>query len=120
MRKLQDIKGEEAIDVMVDIIEPISKIAKDDKVLEAISSGNYKSIDFVKTVIKKYKKEIITIMAIIDGKSYKDFLESFNVLTLPAMLIDTFNDPQIMALFPSAAETTDVNSSSSAMESTEA
>lgn len=119
MRKLQEIKGEEALDVMVQIIEPLSKIAKDKTVQRAITNDSYKSIAFVKHVIEKHKKEIISIMAIIDGKSYDDFVETFNILTLPALLIETFNDPDIIALFPSATQIMDVNTSTLHMESTE-
>lgn len=119
MRKLQDIKGEEAIDVMVDILEPIAKIAKDEKVLLAINTGTYSSIGFIKDLLKKYKKEVLEIMAIIDGKDYDDFLKSFNLLSLPAMLTETFNDPDIKSLFPSAELNGDVNSSISATENIE-
>ena len=58
-------------------------------------------------------------MAVIDGKTYDEFVETLDLLTLPVMLYETFNDEALQAVFTSQAQTTGVKSFGLATENTE-
>lgn len=119
MRRLQDIKGEEALDVLAEIIDPVITIIQDAEIVSAIRELGANNINTIKLIIKGRKKEILTIMAAIDGKPYEEFIESFNLVTLPLMLVETFNDPEVQVLFQSQTQTDSETEFGSATESTE-
>lgn len=97
--KLSEIKGEQALDVLADIIEPITTICADEEISSMIKSG-LPMIKTIKPIIKNHKKEIIEILAVIDGVEPEDY--EVNVLTLPVKLLELFNDPVFKEVFQSA------------------
>lgn len=119
MRKLQDVKGEEALDVLADVLDYVVKLVQNDKVREVLNRKNIRDIETIKTLIKEGKHEIICMMAVIDGKTYDEFVETLDLLTLPVMLYETFNDEALQAVFTSQAQTTGVKSFGLATENTE-
>lgn len=119
MRRLQDVKGEEALDVLADVLDYAVRLVKNDKIREALNTNGFRDIETIKLLIKEGKHEIISIMAIIDGKSYDEFVETLDLLTLPVMLYQTFNDEALQSVFISQAQTTGVTSSGLATETTE-
>ncbi len=112
MRKLSEIKGEDALDVLADVLDPFAEIAQDEKFVNIVRSGSSK-IKIIEYLLRNHKKEVINILAILDGKSLDDFKPS--VIQIPIMLLSLLNDPDLVMLFTSA-ET--VTSSGSAMENT--
>ncbi len=120
MRRLQDIKGLEAVDVLADLLDPITELVKKPGVLEAIDENGLNDVDTIKTLIKAGKMEVVQILAILDGRPIEEFLDTFNVLTLPVMLYQTFNDDALQAVFTSQGQNEAVKSSGLATESTEA
>lgn len=96
MRKLSEIKGEEALDVLAEILEPITEIANDEEVKAGFETNVAKSVS---VALKKYKKEIIEIFAAINGTSVEDTLEEIDILALPAYIVETLNEPAIQSLF---------------------
>jgi len=112
--RLSDIKGEEAFDVLADIIEPVTAIVADPKVKILWDGG--KKTDVIKLMLKDHRKETVRILAALDGEDEEGYLEKFNILTLPLALLDLFNDEEFIALFPSAGQTP--TSSGSASENT--
>lgn len=119
MRRLQDVKGEEALDVLADVLDYAVRLVKNDKIREALNTNGFRDIETIKLLIKEGKHDIISIMAIIDGKSYDDFVETLDLLTLPMMLYQTFNDEAVQSVFISQAQQTGVTSSGLATETTE-
>lgn len=119
MRRLQDVKGEESLDVLADVLEYAVALLKNEKILAAINDKGIRDIDTIKLLIKEGKHEIISMMAAIDGKSYDEFLETLDLLTLPVMLYQTFNDEALQAVFLSQAQTMGKTSSGSVMENIE-
>ena len=119
MRRLQDVKGEEALDVLADVLDYAVRLVKNDKIREALNSRGFRDIETIKLLIKEGKHELISIMAIIDGKPYDEFVETLDLLTLPVMLYQTFNDEALQSVFISQAQTTGVTSSGLATETTE-
>ncbi len=119
--KLSDFKGEEALDVLADIIEPLAVILSDKEIREL---GKQKSapIKYIKPAIKNHKKELIQVLARLENETVEEYEEHLNLITLPAQLLDLFNDPEVQSLFHSQGKSqlTSIASSSPAMESTEA
>lgn len=119
MRRLQDIKGLEAIDVLADLLDPITELVKKPEILKVIDENGLNDIETIKALIKGGKMEVLQILAILDGRPIEEFLETFDILTLPVMLYQTFNDDALQAVFTSQGQNEAVKSSGLAMESTE-
>lgn len=122
MRKLSEIKDDEAMDVLAEIIEPASIIIADEEFKVAVR-GNKKEeikpdrLKAVKIAITKYREEIVKIMATLDGKPVEEF--HYNVLTLPQMVLSIFNDKELIGFFSPQAENDSRKSSGSATVNTE-
>ena len=86
--KLSEIKDEQALDLIADIIEPISVLSTDEKFTSAIKSGN--KIQAVKIAMKEHHKEIITILALLDGEDPDNY--HFNLLQIPKKLMSIINE----------------------------
>ena len=93
--KLSEIKGEQAIDVLADILEPAAEIVSDKEVTAHYQAGN--TIKAVKSALKNHKKAVIDILAYTEGEDPETYKP--NALSLPAKLLEILNDPEIMNLF---------------------
>lgn len=113
--KLSEYKGEQALDLLADIIEPASKIMADKEVLDTLRNTNKAAA--IKVAIKRHKQELIEIMAALDGEDPQKYEVGF--LTLPIKLLEILNDKELMSLFHSQGQTGDATSSGSASENTE-
>lgn len=113
--KLSDIKGEKAIEVLADLIDPFSIIAKDGVFKKKITEDR---VEGIKYLLKNHSKTVIEILAIINGEDLESYAP--NILALPVMLLDFFNDPTVTELFGLQSQTTDKTSSGSVTENTEA
>lgn len=96
MRKLSEVKGEEALDVLAEILEPIVEIANDEEVRAGFDTNVAKSVAIA---LKKYKKQILEIFASINGKSVKETSEEIDLLSLPSYIVDVLSEPAIKRLF---------------------
>lgn len=94
--KLSEIKGEKALDVLADIIEPITAICLDEEIQSMVKS-KVPTIKMAKPIIKNHKKEIVEVLAILDGENPETY--EVNVLTLPIKLMELLNDPAFKKLF---------------------
>lgn len=112
--RLSEVKGEAALDLLADIIEPATEIMSDPKVKDLVKAKNKGAI--VKTLIKNHKKSIIEILATIDGVPVDEY--DVNVFTLPIKLLELFNDPELVSFFTSQEWMEDQNSSIAPMVNT--
>lgn len=94
--KLSEIKGEKAIEVFADLLEPASKIFSDKEFVEAIRNDEPKA-QIIKKLLKGHSKEVIEMLAIIDDVPVEEY--EVNFVTLPAKLMELFNDEAITELF---------------------
>lgn len=127
--KLSEIKGERTLDVIAEIIEPISNIAQDKqaaalfkrekapKGMDARSFAIEKLKNAAISLIKTHKNDIIAILAAIQGVSVEEYTNTLNIAKLMHDFVDIANDSEFIGLFISAQSGT---SSGSAPESTEA
>jgi len=117
--KLSDIKGEEALDVLADIIEPAAEIMADKQIANMVRA-NVPKIKIIKPMIKNHKTQIIEILARIDGKEIDEYKNMMTLTTLPMRLIEFMNDPQMAEVFHSQVQSSQSASSGLVTESTEA
>ena len=108
--KLSEIKGERAVEVIADLIEPIANIATDKECADLFSvkpvKGEDKNVTARKHLVKKvplllktHKRDVIKIIATLDGKSVDDM----NLFSITAALIGLVQDEALIELFTSAA-----------------
>ena len=102
MRKLSEIKGEDAMDILADLIEPLAEFTQDQTFVDMVRKGD--KIKAVSHAIKAHKKAVLTVMAVLEGEDPETYAPP--LLRLPVMLLELFNDPELVALFPSAGTVT--------------
>ena len=95
MRKLSEIKGEEALDVLAEIIEPAAEIFTDENVKKALKSES--RIKAAKIILKDHKKAILALMAALEETPVEEYKPT--LLALPALISEVLNDPELNSLF---------------------
>lgn len=114
--KVSEIKGDNALDVLADIMEPAAEIMTDKQVVTELRSGN--KIKGISLILKNHKKSITTILAVLDGEDPETYQPT--VATLPIKLLEIINDPDLSMLFISQSQNEIKTSSGSVTENTEA
>lgn len=102
--KLSDFKGEDALDVLADIIEPATEIVNDEEIKDAFSDdGKGKKLAaVVKIALKKHKHAVLEILAACEQKPYEEYVQTVTVFTLPLKALEIFNDRELVAFFQSS------------------
>ena len=116
--KLSEIRGEEAMEVLADIIEPAGTIMGDKEIVDGIRSKEDR-MKTISTVLRKYKKEVVQILAATERKNVKEYMKEVNVLSLPLKLLEIFNDEELMSFFSPQDQTTSGKPFGSVTENTE-
>lgn len=116
MKKLSDYKGEEAIELWADMLDPLTHILTDEGVRRAVESGKPKMI-IAKEILKSHSKDAIDILNRIDDSP----VNGLNLLLrLIAILNELGESEEIKAFFGFAEQVkTDNVSSGSLTENTE-
>lgn len=94
--KLSEIKGKEAIETLANLMEPVSKIAADEEIQNAVQSKQPVPI-IVKKLLQGHPDEVIEVLALLDGADPKTYEPS--LLSLPMKLLEVLNDEEIQTLF---------------------
>lgn len=116
MRKVSDIRGKDAIDLLADLIDPVIDIMSDKMLAEVYSKG--RNADVAKYIMKNYSDQILLIMALIEGEDPNEYQPSPADIVINIMQI--LNDPVFSQFFTSQAQSMVEASSGSVMQSTEA
>lgn len=117
MKRLSEYKGEEALELLADLIDPILEIMADVDVKARLTSGFMAAA--IKPIIKNHMKAAVEILARLNGMAADDYLKEINLITIPKVLLELISDPDLVSLFTSAGQTEGVTSSGSASENTE-
>lgn len=96
--QLSEIKGESALDVLAELMEPIAEIMGDQEMIDLLQSEKPKLLA-VNIAIKNHKDAVITALALLEQKEREEFLQELTLAKLPIMLLDVVNDPDIQPLF---------------------
>lgn len=111
IRAFKDIKDENALDVLADVIEPISSICTDEKIKDYFKKPMALLASYM---IKNHKKEVMQILQAMSGEEYH-----CNLATLTVDLITLVSDETVQSLFKSSVQSGELNASGSATENTE-
>lgn len=114
--KITDFKNEQALELMENIIDPVSEIFSDNNFKELARNKKTKKIALVKYALANHKKPIIEVLAALNGQSVEEY--SGTVLTMTAQLLEIFNDEEMNNFFSSLVETKDEKSSTEPTENT--
>lgn len=117
MKRLSEYKGEEAIELWADLLEPLTAILGDKEIAKIIQSGKPKTL-WAKEILRLHKSDAEQILLRIDPTP----LDGLNILTrLLAIVVDIGENEDIKPFFVSAvqAEQTSDVFSGNATESTE-
>jgi hypothetical protein len=110
MMKLSDVKGDRVLDVLADLIAPVTNIAIDDKAAAIFKKAVVPEEEKKNTVIKRlkenlpalikgHKADLIEIMCIISGQSKKEYVENLSLASFTKDLIDLITDQEFQRLF---------------------
>lgn len=113
--KLSEIKGEKAIEVIAEIIEPATEILNDPKVKLAARSKNIASAASI--ALKNHPKAVLHLLAALDGEDPETYNPS--LVEIPKKLLELFNDPDLASLFTSSDQTEAAESPGPQSENTE-
>ena len=113
--KLSEVRGDAALDLLADLIDPATEIMSDKELAACIQHKN--NTRAIKIAIKSHKESVKTVLALLDGKDPKTYEPS--VLSLPLRLLEILNDPDLVSLFSSQVQMVGAHSSGLAMENTE-
>ena len=118
--RLSDFKGEEALDVLADIIEPLTMMLTDEEI-QKLAAKRAPTLKYVSPMIKNHKPELIQILARLECKTVDEYMANLNLITLPKQVLELINDPEVQNLFHSQdqSQVTPLASSGLAMENTE-
>lgn len=127
--RLSDVKGERTLDVVADIIGPITSIAEDEAAAEMFTKkklpDGMTSREFILQRVKKsvpallkdHKADVIAILSTIEGTPAKKYTQDLTLAKLFKDCVELLTDESFEELFISAQSR---DSSGSAPESTEA
>lgn len=113
--KLSEIRGEQALDVLADLIEPATEIMADKQF--AMLLRNNMIVKAVAYVIRNHKKAVLSMMATLDGEPVETYNPS--LFALPKKVLEIFNDPEMVALFQSQDQPSEDGASGPASENIE-
>lgn len=117
MKRLSDYKGEEAIDLWADLIDPLITIMTDEKVVKKFQEQGTPIVKTASFIVKEHKKEVAEILTRIDEKE----ITGTNFPTRAVNLIlDIINSEEAKGFFDLAnSGVTSQTSSGFATENTE-
>ena len=108
--KLSDFKGEEALELMADIVEPASQIINDPKTKELRADRP----KLIQHVLKDHAKETLKIYELL----YKEDGDKATPISLLNMVVDILADPDLQSLFTSQGQKSAETPSGSVTENT--
>lgn len=115
MKKLSDYKQEEAIDLWMDLLDPIGNILQNEKVKWEYKKGGNR-IKVAQRIIKECREDAVKIMLRIDPTP----IDGLNIIIRLVDLIMEFEQSEdLKDFFGSAGMRTDGESSGNATENTE-
>lgn len=115
--KLSELKGERAIEVIADIIEPVSRIAGDPKTTDLFRAKRREGetdrqmtarnlIEKVPNLLRTHKRDVLAVICAVNGRNPDDL----SLAEIMAGAIELGHDEDFLSLFMSAVNTGDETS----------
>ncbi len=117
MKRLEDARGADAIDLIADLIDPLTEIAQDEEILKLTRKKGTPVFKIVQAILRRHKDSAIQILAIIDGVEPEDY--KGNAFTIIGRLLSLLNNKDIQSFFGVSPERKQKKSSGRATENTE-
>lgn len=73
MGRLEDARGADAIDLIADLIDPLTEISQDEEILKLTRKNGTPVFKIVQAILRRHKDSAIQILAIIDGVEPEDY-----------------------------------------------
>lgn len=116
--KLSEYQNEDALDLLADLLEPVSNFLSDKKFEKLFKEGNKMKVIQYCLKTKARQKDILTILARLEGVPLKEY--KANIFSLPVKLMELWDDEELVSFFVSQGFGMGNESSGSATENTEA
>lgn len=114
--KLSDYKNEDALDLLMDILEPTARILSDKELAEAVRNRTNK-VTAIKIAVKNSKSSVMEILARLNNTPVEKY--ECNAIQILHQLLELINDEGMMDFFTSQAQTKVENLSTPVTETTE-
>ena len=115
MKKLGDYKDEEAIDLWMDLLDPIGEILQDKEVAKIYKKGG-KPIQIAQEIVKRHRKDATQILLRIDPTP----IDGLNIIIrLLDVIMEFERSEELKNFFGSAGTVTEGASSGNATANTE-
>lgn len=116
--KLSEFKGDEALEVLADLVEPCVELFKDKELIRLVQKGETRAKGIAKA-LRDHKDEVFTILAITEGETVEEYRKKANIMSLPKKLLEIFNDKELVGFLSEQAQMEAQTSFGLATESTE-
>lgn len=113
--KFSEIKGQKAIEVLGDLLEPSIEIMSDERVSKAFKDEK-PILETAKIILKEHSESVVEILAALDGVPVEKY--ECNILSLPSKLLEILNDEALISFFQSQVQTGAVKSSTPVSKNT--
>lgn len=108
MKKLSDYKGDEALELWADLLDPLTAILTDNKIKNVVQSGKPK-IAIAKEILKEHKSEAVEILTRIDPEP----VDGLNIVLRLINLITEIGQSDEIKSFFAYAEQVEMDNGSS-------
>lgn len=95
--KLSEIKNEQAIDVLGEILPSFHRIATNEEITKIRSRDKYTYIELASAILKNCKSDILFILATLDGKTVETY--ECTLVSLFKDIFELITEPEIQDLF---------------------
>lgn len=93
--KITDFKNEGALELIMDLIDPIGRLFADQQFVDAVRKD--KRLDAVKIAIKNHKSDIICVLARLNNKTVEEY--EGNIISITTQLLEILNDEELSDFF---------------------
>lgn len=98
-KKLSEYRGEEALLLMADVLEPALIIMQDPEFVK--EAREKREATAIKVAIKNHVAEVMEILAIYNGTTVDKFRKKCNIASVPKMVMEIMEDKELMSFFMS-------------------
>lgn len=111
--KLSQIKGKDTLEVVADLIVPVSNMAQDERFVKLFERGNLpdgmsasdaaaeRLRKYAPELIKTHKDDIISVLATVNMTDRDEYEANLNLATLTRDVVELINDEEFVGFFSS-------------------